>query len=336
MRLRFSCLVPCLFASLYPAFTQGPLDKSAGFSVFALYASTLGAPVVKPRATLPQAESERQESAEAMSRVVQRIRIMLKETGRVTFSRLYNTPDLTEAEREALARLYEAFFGLPDFILRHARSTGSVPSLAILSQRFSLPPEVIGLLLDVMVSDPRVPPLLERDESTGEITEIHEENLEKFLQRHGSAVRMAGWEGRPLPPFQCTTLDGRLYSVDKLKGKPALLYFWFTGCPPCVRMSPVLAELFGTYDPKGVQFVGFNADDFLNLGVDPEVRRRYLTEHRLSFPQLTLDRATWEAFGSIQGYPTLFLVNSEGVVVRHLVDYQDRSTLEALLEDLIE
>lgn len=261
---------------------------------------------------------------------------MLEETGRVTFTHLYNTPDLTEAEREALARLYEAFFGLPDFILQHTRSTGSVPSLAILAQRFSLPSEVVHLLLDVMVSDPRVPPLLERDETTGEITEIHQENLEKFLRQHGSDVRMAGWEGRPLPAFQCTTLDGDIFSVDKVEGKPALLYFWFTGCPPCVRMSPVLAELFGDYGPKGVQFVGFNADDFLNLGVDPKVRRRYLTEHRLTFPQLTLDRTTWEAFGGIQGYPTLFLVNSEGVVVRHLVDYQDRSTLEPLLKELVE
>tara|TARA_Y100001001_G_C7912901_1_gene275885 strand:- start:148 stop:705 length:558 start_codon:yes stop_codon:yes gene_type:complete len=47
----------------------------------------------------------------------------------------------------------------------------------------------------------------------------------------------------PMPAFSVTTIDGVLVDTDEVKGKPVILNFWATWCPPCVYEFPSLVEL---------------------------------------------------------------------------------------------
>jgi peroxiredoxin len=57
-----------------------------------------------------------------------------------------------------------------------------------------------------------------------------------------------------------TDADGRPFDSAALRGRPLVLNFWATWCPPCVEEMPELDALSRELAPKGVQVVGIGID----------------------------------------------------------------------------
>jgi len=184
-----------------------------------------------------------------------------------------------------------------------------------------------------MESDPRVPKFMARDAATGEITSV---NVEAILAhpRFGKALErtITGWEGKPAPAFATSTYDGKPLASEALSGTPHLLYFWFTGCPPCVRTSPLLAELDETYAAKGFRIVGLNADRVLEIPTTDEDRAAYASRSGWAFTLAHMTAEAQEAYGAVSVFPTLFFVDRKGTVVRHFVNFQEKAALEGAIQ----
>src|SRR5436309_2913665 len=150
---------------------------------------------------------------------------------------------------------------------------------------------VVSLLLQpssvetrIMEADPRVPRFIERDPKTGEITKVDIDRIKSSPQFSRVIERtITGWEGKEAPPFSLTTYDGKPVTSGQLAGQPHLVYFWFTNCPPCVRSSPILAELYNKYASQGFKIVGVNADKFLELPYDDKTRAEYVKKYGFKF-----------------------------------------------------
>jgi thiol-disulfide isomerase/thioredoxin len=269
----------------------------------------------------------------AEARVVEYLKAHVRPGEPVVVSELYNSVFTAPEERAALDRLFDTFFRIPLYAARQQKATGRPPSLAEIAEQFHfLVPGEADLMLRIMESDPRMPRFLDRDPRTGEISRV---DVDAVLAhpRFGRALErtIAGWEGRAAPAFETTTLDGQtLRSVD-LAGTPHLLYFWFSGCPPCLRTAPLLADLDRVYAPKGFRIVGLNADRALELPYGDGERRAYAAAHGLSFTMAEATPAVLEAYGSVSVFPTIFVVDAKGTVVRQLVNAPDRGTLEAAI-----
>jgi thiol-disulfide isomerase/thioredoxin len=188
-------------------------------------------------------------------------------------------------------------------------------------------------MLRIMETDPRMPKLITRNPVSGEIVSI---DVDRILAhpRFGKALErtISGWEGRPAPAFAATRYDGKPVTSADLAGRPHLLYFWFTNCPPCVRTSPLLAELDRAYAAKGFRIVGLNADRVLELPYGDEERRAYATQQGLAFTLAHLTPETQDAYGSVSVFPTMFFVDAKGTIVKHFVNQQDKPALEAALQ----
>jgi len=264
-------------------------------------------------------------------RVVEYLKTHVQPGQPVVVSELYNRVFTAPEERAALGRLFNSFFKVPLYVAQHQKAAGRPPTLAEIQEQFQfLVPGEADVLLRVMESDPRMPRFLTRDATTGEITRV---DVDAILAdpRFGKALErtITGWEGRPAPAFETTTDAGQPLRSADLAGTAYLLYFWFTGCPPCVRMSPLLAELDRTYAAKGFRIVGLNADGALELPYTDEDRRAYAAKQGLGF---TLAKATpemLEAYGAVSVFPTLFAVDAKGTIVRQLVGEPDREALDA-------
>ena len=266
--------------------------------------------------------------------VLTKIQGMLRQGTGVSFSELQNDPHFSNQEKEFIGKLFEVLFRIPAFVESELERTGQPPKRAQIGERFGVGVPSIELLLTVMEIDRRVPRMFDRDRA-GEITRVHRQGLAAFLQRHGNPVRVTGWEGKPAPGFDLLTLEGKRLSSGSLRGSNALLYFWFTGCPPCSRISPILESLHQRYENDRLQVVGLNADRILELTVNDRERIEYLKKHGVSFPNVHLTPAAHEAFGNVNVFPTLFLLDSSGTVVRRLINYQSQETMDQVVSELV-
>ena len=285
------------------------------------------------RALLLVAALAAPQAPEAEVKVVEYLKAHVKSGERVVVSQLYNEVFTGDAERAVLNRLFNTFFKLPLYMAQHQKAAGKPPTLAEIAEQFSFRvPGEADVMLRIMDSDPRMPKFVTRNPVSGEIVSVE---VDRILAnpRFGKALErtIAGWEGRPAPGFATTDYDGKPVGSTELSGKPHLLYFWFTNCPPCVRTSPLLAELDRTYAAKGFRIVGLNADRVLELPYGDDERRAYAKQQGLAFTLAHLTPEVQEAYGSVSVFPTLFFVDAKGTIVKHFVNQQDKSSLEAAL-----
>lgn len=266
----------------------------------------------------------------AEARVVEYLKANVKPGQPVVVSELYNSVFTAPEERAALNRLFNTFFKIPLYLAQHQKAAGKPPTLGEISEQFRFgTPGQADVMLRVMESDPRMPKFIERDPATGEITRL---DVDAILAhpRFGKALErtITGWEGRPAPSFSVPGYDGQVVTSASLAGRPHLVYFWFTGCPPCVKTSPLLVALYKEYGPRGLEIVALNADRLLEVGTSDEERAADAKKKGLAF---TLAHATAEAqdaYGAVSVYPTMFFVDRKGTIVRQFVNFQEMPVLQ--------
>ncbi|MBI4166349.1 MAG: TlpA family protein disulfide reductase [Acidobacteria bacterium] len=244
---------------------------------------------------------------------------------------LYNNIFTQPDERRALDKLYRAFFRIPLFVAQYQAKFGVPPKLEKIAEQFDLKsPQDAGTLLLVMESDPRVPRFIERDAKTGEITRVDEQVI-RSDRRFAEATEkhLSGWEGTPAPDVTLPGLDSPDVTFTGLRGKTVLLYVWFTGCPPCMKQTPELVAVDRELAGRGLMIVAANADKLLGLGYGDEVRRRYRTERKIAFPMADWTRDADTALGSVSIFPTLFLIDSKGIIVQNWVGFTRKEILES-------
>lgn len=248
----------------------------------------------------------------------------------VVVTRLFNEVFTGAPERKALNRLFNTFFKIPLFVVQVQKATGAPPSLKEISEQFAFNvPGTADVILRIMESDPRMPKFLERDPRTGEILRADVERITSH-PRFGKALErtISGWEGNPAPSFAVEGYDGTAITLESLAGKPFLLYFWFTNCPPCVLTTPLLVELDKIYGPKGFTIVALNADRLLELDYTDADRAAYVKDLGIKFKLGHANAQVQNAYGGVSVFPTMFAVDKAGIVVKHLVNGQSKAVLE--------
>ena len=108
-----------------------------------------------------------------------------------------------------------------------------------------------------------------------------------------------------------TTPEGKPFAMADLKGKPVLVNFWATWCPPCVKELPMLSEFAAQQGPNGIQVVGLAVDK-------PEAVLRFLQRQPVQFPVALATQGGLglsRALGNLQGgLPFTVLFDAKGQV----------------------
>jgi thiol-disulfide isomerase/thioredoxin len=274
---------------------------------------------------------------DAETRVVNYLKANVKPGQPVIISDLVNKVFKAPDERQALQRLYNTFFKIPGAIVEFQARTKRIPTLKELSEQFAFKvPGEMDVILRIMESDPRIPKFMTRDARTGEITRIDvaiiraDPNFGKTVER-----TIAGWEGKQAPAFSLTQFSGRPMNSTTLAGKPHLVYFWFSNCPPCVQTTPTLVKLYNKYSAQGFKIVAANADHVLELPYADSIRTNYVKAQGIQFTTGHLTPVMQQAYGGVTLFPTMFFVNRQGKVVKHLVNLQAEATLEAAIRETL-
>ena len=278
-----------------------------------------------------------QQASPVETRIVEYLKTHVTPGRPVVVSDLYNNVFKTPEEQKALERLYNTFFKIPMFIVQYNTGSKRIPTLREISEQFNFNvPGEADVILRVMESDPRVPKFIERNPKTGEITKVDIDSIKASPQFSRVIERtITGFEGKQAPAFSIAAYNGKPVSSDQYAGQPHLVYFWFTNCPPCVKTSPILAELYNKYAPKGFKVVGSNADKVLELPYDDKVRADYAKKYGFNFTLAHLNTQMQQNYGGVSVFPTMFFVDKTGTIVKHFVNFQEKATLEAAIQQTL-
>ena len=128
------------------------------------------------------------------------------------------------------------------------------------------------------------------------------------------AVRL--WQQRglpegPAPALGGTTVQGEQVSLEALRGRPVLLYFWASWCPVCKAMKGNVESLV---DDGAVLTVATQSGTAVQVA-------GYLRSQGLKMPTLAdPDGRLARAYG-VRSLPTLFVLDPEGRIVFREVGY---------------
>ena len=120
--------------------------------------------------------------------------------------------------------------------------------------------------------------------------------------------------------------DGGEVVFSSMRGKPLLLNFWATWCPPCVEELPMVDRFFRDHAANGWQVVGLAIDQ-------PSAVRKFLARTPVSFP---IGLAGLEGTDLVRrlgntsgGLPFTLVVNSAGGVAARKMGKLEPTDLDA-------
>lgn len=117
-------------------------------------------------------------------------------------------------------------------------------------------------------------------------------------------------EGMTAPDFTLSSLDGERLSLSDYAGRPLLVNFWASWCPPCRAEFPALVRAYQAHSEAGFEILGVTYND------QPEPARAFVEESGAAWPILTdPERVAWDAFSPV-GPPTSYFIDGDGVVRR--------------------
>jgi thiol-disulfide isomerase/thioredoxin len=86
--------------------------------------------------------------------------------------------------------------------------------------------------------------------------------------------------GETAPDFEAVDFDGRQVKLSDFKGKPLLLNFWATWCPPCLKELPEFQRFFDEHNEDvNIVAVNLTTSERSVLHV-----KNFVLEKKLTFP----------------------------------------------------
>lgn len=99
--------------------------------------------------------------------------------------------------------------------------------------------------------------------------------------------------GTPAPPFALASDTGEEVTLEGLRGRPVVLYFYpRDDTPGCTRQACAIRDVWGDFDRAGVTLFGVSPDT-------AESHRKFKEKHGLPFPLLAdPDHSVADAYGA--------------------------------------
>ncbi len=112
--------------------------------------------------------------------------------------------------------------------------------------------------------------------------------------------------GQPPPDFSVPTANGD-QPLSELRGRPVVINFWATWCPPCTNELPYFARLRSTYGDR-IRLVTIDWNE-------PQgVAQAYLKAHGFDLPVIEDRQSKIYAAYSLSEVPDTVVLDPEGVV----------------------
>jgi len=138
-------------------------------------------------------------------------------------------------------------------------------------------------------------------------------------------------------------LGSRVQSMDQLKGKVVLVFFWAHWCPECKTESPTIARLLDKYRSRGLAIVApTQRYGYVEAGrpAPPDKELRYIVQVRNSYYSFLRDQpvpvseANYKEYG-VTSIPMHVLIDRQGIIRLYTPGRMTEEQLEAAIQKLL-
>ena len=153
-------------------------------------------------------------------------------------------------------------------------------------------------------------------------------------EKGDSSKKKEATEYAEAPDFTGWDQEGNQTSLKEiLEGKPAVINFWTSKCPPCKEEMPDFEELYQELKDQ-VQFIMI--DGIGCMGETEESGKAYVEEQGFTLP-VYYDREMEAVINyGIQAFPTTYILNREGRLVTGSRGMLSKDNLQGLLDEVME
>ncbi len=137
--------------------------------------------------------------------------------------------------------------------------------------------------------------------------------------------------GEAAPDFVLQDLEGNEVRLSDFAGRPVLLNFWNTWCPPCRTEMPALQEVYTAQGADGLQILAVN---LLYQENDLRDVTQFVQEKGLTFPILLDETGEVAVRYRVGSLPTSVFVDREGKVHLIQVGPMSRAFVQSVLQEI--
>ncbi|MDE3179132.1 MAG: redoxin domain-containing protein [Acidobacteriota bacterium] len=152
--------------------------------------------------------------------------------------------------------------------------------------------------------------------------------------RPGSAPGGGASQGPELTSTGITWINSRPLTMEKLRGKVALIDFWEYTCINCIRTFPANKLWYARYHKYGFEIIGVHDPEF-HIAYSVRNVREAVKRFQLPYPVVVDDKfEIWNRYHS-DSWPNRFLIDEHGMVRYHRVGEGGDGAFEHAIQKLL-
>ncbi len=136
-------------------------------------------------------------------------------------------------------------------------------------------------------------------------------------------------EGSAALDFSLETWTGDALQLYNNNGKPTLINFWASWCPPCKKEMPHIQEAYEQYhDDLNFFMINLTFNDNL------EAMNRYIEENEFTFPVLLDKTGDVTKEYEVMAIPTTYIVDANNVITHKVTGPMTKGMLQSMLDEV--